>query len=74
MRSPEESECVEIPLATETDNELNKEMEGYHNIVVVEPIAVVSQDLAHRLENIPCGFGSSDCILFRSQSGRCHGL
>lgn len=59
---------------TETDNELNKEMEGYHNIVVVEPIAVVSQDLAHRLENIPCGFGSSDCILFRSQSGRCHGL
>lgn len=47
---------------TETDNELNKEMEGYHNIVVVEPIAVVSQDLAHRLENIPCGFGSSDFL------------
>jgi len=55
---------VETELGTDTDNDLNKELEGYENIVVAEPIAVVSQDLADRLENVPRGFGASDCILF----------
>jgi hypothetical protein len=49
--------------ATETDNDLNKELDGYGDIVVAEPIAVVSQDLAGRLENVPQGIGASDCIL-----------
>ncbi|KAG0556988.1 hypothetical protein KC19_11G093300 [Ceratodon purpureus] len=47
---------------SETDNDLNKELEGYGNIVVAEPIAVVSQDLAGRLEDVPLGFGASDFL------------
>lgn len=41
MRLLEEFECVEILFVIEMDNELNKEMEGYYNIVVVELIVVV---------------------------------
>lgn len=53
-----------LGVATDTDNDLNKELEGYENIVVAEPIAVISQDLANRLDNVPRGYGTSDCILF----------
>lgn len=56
--------CVETQFATETDNDLNKELGGYGNIVVAEPIAVISQDLAGHLDNVPRGFGGSDCILY----------
>lgn len=59
--------CVETQLATETDNDLNKELDGYGNIVVAEPIAVISQDLAGRLDNVPLGFGASDCILYHKR-------
>lgn len=49
--------------STDTDNELNKELSGYQNIVVARPIAVVAEDLASCVENIPPGWGASDCIL-----------
>jgi len=49
--------------ATETDNELNTELGGYKNIVVAQPIAVVSEGLTSCLDSVPHGSGESDCIL-----------
>ncbi|BBN01736.1 ATP-dependent DNA helicase 2 subunit 2 [Marchantia polymorpha subsp. ruderalis] len=46
--------------ANDTDNELSSELGGYEDIVVLRPIAVVSEELAQAVDQFSKEYGTSD--------------
>lgn len=52
-----------IVIASETANELTKEVGGYEHVTVLRSIKVVDDDLVQSLQQLPRGSVDGDCIL-----------